>query len=93
MTNPTKTILVATDFSQGSDEALEQAIDLAKQSGASLDILHVVEPPSDGFPFGPAYTDGLAFAAFIERELARRAARAAVAGVACHTSEPRRGIQ
>ena len=85
MTNPTKTIVVATDFSEGSDEALKEAIDLAKQTGGALDLLHVVEPPSDGFPFGPAYTDGAAFVAFIEQELARRAARAALAGIACHT--------
>jgi nucleotide-binding universal stress UspA family protein len=85
MTKPTKSIVVATDFSEGSDEALEHAIELGKQSGAALDLLHVVEPPADGFPFGPAYTDGVAFAEFIQQELTRRAARVAAAGLACHT--------
>ena len=35
------TILVATDFSDGSDEALQRAIALAKQWGARLDLLPV----------------------------------------------------
>jgi nucleotide-binding universal stress UspA family protein len=85
MTKPTRTILVATDFSEGSDKALDHAIELGIQTKAKLDLLHVVEPPADGFPFGPAYTDGAAFAAYIEEELARRAARVLAAGLTCHT--------
>jgi nucleotide-binding universal stress UspA family protein len=85
MTKATNTILVATDFSEGSDEALDRAVELSTQTGAAVDLLHVVEPPSDGFPFGPAYTDGVAFASYIDQELARRAARVAAAGIACHT--------
>jgi nucleotide-binding universal stress UspA family protein len=38
-------ILVPTDFSTASDEALPHAEALAKQKGASLLILHVEEPP------------------------------------------------
>jgi nucleotide-binding universal stress UspA family protein len=85
MSQALQSILVATDFSEGSDEALDRAIELGRQTGATLDLLHVVEAPADGFPFGPAYTDGAAFAGYIEHELARRAARVAVAGLACHT--------
>jgi nucleotide-binding universal stress UspA family protein len=38
-----KTILVATDFSERSDRALRRATLLAKQSGATLSLVHVVD--------------------------------------------------
>ncbi len=38
-------ILVAVDFSEHSDRALEQAITFAKQFGASIDLLHVFDLP------------------------------------------------
>ncbi|HDZ71988.1 MAG TPA: universal stress protein [Aurantimonas coralicida] len=38
-----KTILVATDFSERSDRALRRATLLAKQSGARLSLVHVVD--------------------------------------------------
>ncbi len=37
-----KRILVPTDFSEYSDAALKYAIDVAKQSGAAIYLLHVV---------------------------------------------------
>lgn len=37
-----KTILVPTDFSEHSDKALKQALDIASQSKAKLYLLHVV---------------------------------------------------
>ncbi len=39
-------ILVPVDFSEPSREALEYAAGLAKQFGATLDVLHVWEAPS-----------------------------------------------
>jgi nucleotide-binding universal stress UspA family protein len=49
-----KRILVATDFSELSDEAVETAVALAHESGAILDLVHVateivyaVPPPMD----------------------------------------------
>jgi universal stress protein A len=36
-----KTILVPTDFSQYSDKALQVAIDMAKQHGSKIHLLHV----------------------------------------------------
>lgn len=42
MLRPTK-IMVPTDFSQYSDKALKQGLDIAKQYGAKLHLLHVVE--------------------------------------------------
>jgi len=40
-----KRILVPTDFSENSREALNQAVVLAQSLGASIDLLHVWEPP------------------------------------------------
>ena len=37
-------ILYATDYSKASDRALEEAINLAKQNGAELLVVHVLEP-------------------------------------------------
>jgi nucleotide-binding universal stress UspA family protein len=39
-------ILVAIDFAEPSEHALDVAIDLAKQFGAALSVVHVVEVPS-----------------------------------------------
>ena len=39
-----KRILVPTDFSDSSDEALKQALELAKQYNAKVYLLHVAEP-------------------------------------------------
>jgi len=39
-----KRILVPTDFSDHSDEALKQALELAKQYNAKVYLLHVAEP-------------------------------------------------
>lgn len=44
-------ILVAVDFSDCSLEALEYAVQAAKEFGASVTILHVVEPASYGLDF------------------------------------------
>ncbi len=45
-------ILVPTDFSATSDTALGYAITVAKQFGASLHLLHVVDDPFVGGAFG-----------------------------------------
>lgn len=88
MTRETKTILVATDFSEGSDEALERAIELGKQTGATLEIVHVLEFGDSGqLPFGLVNYAGDpgAVAATVDRELAIRADRAKVAGLRSYT--------
>ena len=56
-TKSPRKILVATDFSEGSDDAIDRAIEMAKQSGAAVEIIHVVELAEE-FPFGTAYFDG-----------------------------------
>lgn len=54
-------LLVTTDFSEGSLPALRVAGDLARATGASATLLHVVTPPSSALssalmPFGDTWT-------------------------------------
>ncbi|MFA5515713.1 MAG: universal stress protein [Desulfuromonadales bacterium] len=42
-----KSILFATDFSEGSDYAFQYAFSLAKQYGARLNLIHVINEPVD----------------------------------------------
>ena len=51
MSLPT-TILVPTDFSTGSDHALNYAVELARALGAGLVVMHTYEIPLIGFPDG-----------------------------------------
>jgi len=84
-TEAQQTILVATDFSAGSDLALDRAIELAKNTGARLAIVHAIEPALD-FPMAATYTEvGGGFYASVDLALAARAAKAAKAGVVCTT--------
>src|SRR6478736_1034864 len=84
MTTPRKKVLVATDFSPGSDDALAQAITLANQMNASLEILHVVELGTQPFPFGLLDSkDGGDFFSYIERQLETRAEGARCQGIPC----------
>lgn len=41
----TKKILFATDFSPSSEAALAMAVSLARESNATLMLVHVQEPP------------------------------------------------
>jgi universal stress protein A len=86
MSSPRR-ILVATDFSDGSDEALTQAITLAKQTNAEMEIVYVLELGVEEFPFGltPFGSDLGALTAYVDRELGNRAARAVREGVPCRT--------
>jgi nucleotide-binding universal stress UspA family protein len=45
MTQPIHRILVPTDFSEHSRKAMEYALSLAQRMGATIDLLHVWEPP------------------------------------------------
>jgi nucleotide-binding universal stress UspA family protein len=47
-----KRILVATDFSEIAESVVSQAIDFAKQLGASAVLVHSYEIPIYGFPDG-----------------------------------------
>jgi nucleotide-binding universal stress UspA family protein len=85
-TRTAKKILMATDFSAGSDEALEQAIEVAKPSGAAVEIMHVIELAEE-FPFGTVYFDADYGSLYIQvdRQLNERAARVKAAGLVCTT--------
>jgi len=84
-TQAPQTILVATDFSEGSDQALERAIQLAKDTGSRLAIVHAIEPAID-FPLAATYTEvGGGYYATVDLALAARATKAAKAGVVCTT--------
>jgi nucleotide-binding universal stress UspA family protein len=88
MTSPAKRILVATDFSQGSDEALDRAIELGHQMGATLEIVHVLEFGDAGqLPFGLIHYAGDPgnFTAYSDRELAVRSDRVTAAGLRSFT--------
>lgn len=47
-----KTLLVPVDFSQGTDSLLNSAAELARELGAGLLAIHVVEPVSAYVPVG-----------------------------------------
>jgi nucleotide-binding universal stress UspA family protein len=52
-----KTILLPVDLGEGSDEALEYAVELARALGARVHLLHVVGIPALGVPeMGVAYS-------------------------------------
>jgi nucleotide-binding universal stress UspA family protein len=80
-----KKILVGTDFSEGSDRALDAAIDFAKLVDGSLELIYVDQLPSQELPvvFGYFDLEEGGYYPFVERSLAAREARARAAGVAC----------
>jgi glycine betaine transporter len=85
-TRAPKKILVATDFSHGSDEALERAIEIGTPSRAEVEIIHVFELAEE-FPFGTTYFDADygALYAGIDARLSERADRVKAAGLPCTT--------
>jgi nucleotide-binding universal stress UspA family protein len=85
-TKSSRKILVATDFSEASDEAIARAIEMAKLSGSEVEIMHVLELAEE-FPFGTTYFDADygALYARIDLDLSRRADRFRQAGLACET--------
>lgn len=73
MSQPFRRILFPTDFSEGANAALAHALELQRQFGASLTLLHVYELPI-------AYTEVYAFSAdligAIEQSARREMAKA-----------------
>jgi len=84
-----KKILVATDFSEGSERALTTAIDMAEATGSSIEILYVDQLPLEELPlvFGYYDLEEGGYYAWVERGLAKSAARAQEAGVSCRTTQ------
>ncbi|SDJ90708.1 universal stress protein [Natronorubrum texcoconense] len=56
---PIRSILVATDGSAAADEALERALGLAEQTGASVHVLAVVDTTMNPMHFGVDDVDEL----------------------------------
>jgi len=82
-------ILVATDFSDGSERALSAAIELAETVGASIEILFVDQLPLEELPlvFGYYDLEEGGYYPWVTRSLARCAARVHAAGVLCRTTQ------
>ena len=72
-------IIVATDFSEGSDAALEHAVTLARALNASVNIVHVLDPT------WVATGDADAHAERVDHALETRAQRLSSLGVICQT--------
>ena len=57
---PIRSILAAVDFSENAEQALEVAVDLAKQSGAELHVVHALDLPIPIFnPYAISIPDAL----------------------------------
>jgi nucleotide-binding universal stress UspA family protein len=75
-------ILVATDFTEAADYAVDYAVELAKGLGASLTIVHAYEIPTISFPDGGLVVTQELASRIIE--VATEALRVTVARVADH---------
>ena len=56
-----KTVLVPTDFSELSNEAVDEAVAVAKQLGANIIFLHTLEWPDHPDEMTPMSDEGYAF--------------------------------
>jgi nucleotide-binding universal stress UspA family protein len=88
---PGARVLVATDFSEGAERALQTAIRFAKLLGAAIDLVHVysIMPyvPDGGFPGTiPVPEPAPDLRPEVERQLTVLAARVREAGVECETA-------
>lgn len=84
------TIVVGTDGSDRADRAVRQAIELAKATGASLNVVHVVRPaPSVGFSDTVSGQEGVrASSDEVDRIAAAVAADAQREGVSAQVHHP-----
>jgi nucleotide-binding universal stress UspA family protein len=83
-----KTILVALDFSEHASAALDQAIALARESGATVHLLHAYELPFGAMPIYDVQVPQSMFEAVRDaaaRRIEKARAKADAAGVACET--------
>src|ERR1700761_8247122 len=94
-----KNILLPVDLGEGSDEALDYAVELAHAFGARVHLLHVVGIPAMGVPeMGVAYTgtmmDGMMADDLhaLERMLAKRKDRCELGQPLVKTGDPRDAI-
>jgi len=75
--SPTPVVLVATDFSETASAALDWAVELARQQGARVELVHAVTVP----PSMPGYipTAGIDFQADVQRAAEARLTETAAA--------------
>jgi nucleotide-binding universal stress UspA family protein len=85
-----RNILVATDFSPAAEQALDTAIELARENGGRLTLLHVCEMPPYSRPafsmYVPSPEQSGDIIAAAQRGLDAAAARCAAAGIAAETA-------
>ncbi len=85
-----KTILVPSDFSASSDEALAVAMDMARVFRATIEIIHVFVPPIYVLPppidVVTLPLDTTRILAQIDASLVERGERVRAAGVECRTA-------
>ncbi len=87
-------ILCPVDFSEGSEQALRYAVELAKAVGASVTVLHAYETPMQWVPAGIAYDAGEPGALFdlehqkqaLRDKLEETRANAGASGVELHAT-------
>ena len=79
-------ILVATDFSEGSDEALTQAMEMAATTRAAIELVHVIVL-SEEFAYDSVHFDVAPGTLYlnVDRLLSERANRVKAAGLSCTT--------
>jgi nucleotide-binding universal stress UspA family protein len=87
-THSIKRIIVATDFSEGSDAAMEQAFELAIALGATVDLVHVLDT---AFLTAPASLGAMPLIEpeglfeEIDKALVARVEKARAAGLICQS--------
>ena len=88
-----RSILVPIDFSKPSEKALEYAISLAKQFGAKLTVLSVVEPfPTPDFAYYPLVMESDKIVAETKRRLEKVTAKAGIASECLEKTLVRNGV-
>jgi nucleotide-binding universal stress UspA family protein len=85
-----KNILVATDFSHAAGGALDTAIELARENGGRLTLLHVAEVPAFSTPdlgmYVPSPEENADIIAAAKRALEGEKERCTAAGIAAETA-------
>ena len=71
-------ILVPMDFSKTCEKALDYAVPLAREFGATITVLHAIEPPrwtlSSYLPGEPTSTNSLVYANKVHHDLSTQCA-------------------
>lgn len=83
---PPERVLVATDGSRGADRALAEGIDVATETGAALDVLHVVETGTFDVDLGDAGEAVRQRANELVEDAVERAREASVSSVTGHVA-------